>query len=245
MTAPTFIGYDAGEPGGDIGVCRIGPHTLYQADAYRLRPRLGFFDAEVMDPPFLLNTSGGGKFRADRPYLDQIAREGLDRDFDYTIINPLLCGAVVTFCSNDQVPRLSTHLNGLFHRFALCAWRKLTPMPVANKHYVPEIEIYLHAWNRGYHPMGELADLKRIVDCRSRQSKEYGHPTVKPDEVMTKILRNVAGRTVIDPFMGTGSTGVAAIRQGKIFTGIEHNPTHFTTACNRIAAAWEQSLQTV
>lgn len=214
----------------------LGSATLYLGDAYEIRPTLGWFDADVMDPPYLIATSGGGKFRADRPYLDQIAEQGMDADFDHTVINPLLCGSVVTFCSNDQLPRLSTYLNGSFHRFALCAWRKLTPMPVANKHYVPEIEIYLHAWNRGHHPAGDLVDLKRIVDCRSRQSKEWDHPTVKPDDVMNKIMRNVAGQTVCDPFMGTGSTGVAALRAGKRFTGIEKNPAHFDTACRRIEA---------
>lgn len=241
MTQPVWIGYDPGTPGGNVGVTRIGPHTLYQADAYHLRPRLGFFDAEVMDPPYIIRTQGGGSFRKHRPYLDQIQQEGLDRGFDHTIINPLLCGSVVVFCHNDQVPGVSAYLDGLFHRFALCIWKKLTPMPVANKHYVPELELYFHAWNRGYHPAGELADLKRVVECRSRALKDYGHPTVKPDEVMTKILRNVAGKTVIDPFMGTGSTGVAAIREGKIFTGIEHNPKHYATAVTRIAAAWGQS----
>ncbi|EJL30088.1 DNA modification methylase [Novosphingobium sp. AP12] len=213
----------------------IGNATLYLGNAYAIRPTLGWMDADVMDPPYLIKTSGGGKFRADRPYLDQIEEEGMAQDFDHSIINPLLCGSLVTFCSNDQVPRLSTHLDGLFHRFALCAWRKLTPMPVANKHYVPEIEIYLHAWNRGHHPVGDVADLKRIVDARSRQSKDFGHPTVKPDAVMDKIIRNVAGGSVCDPFMGTGSTGVAAIRAGKRFVGIEHNPIHFETACRRIA----------
>ena len=142
----------------------------------------------------------------------------------------------MSFCSNDQLPRLATYLDGSFHRFAVCAWRKLTPMPVANKHYVPEIELYLHAWNRDYHPQGDLADLKRIVDCRSRQSKEFDHPTVKPDIVMDKIVRNVAGSSICDPFMGTGSTGVAAIRAGKRFVGIEKNPQHFETACRRLAA---------
>ncbi|MFT4056879.1 MAG: site-specific DNA-methyltransferase [Novosphingobium sp.] len=216
---------------------QIGDATLYLGNAYEIRPTLGWFDGDVMDPPYLLQTAGGGKFRADRPYLDQIAEEGLDQDFDHRIINPLLCGSVVTFCSNDQVPKLTAHLAGSFHRFALCAWRKLTPMPVANKHYLPEIEIYLHAWNRGHHPAGEIADLKRIVDARSRQSKDFNHPTVKPDAVMDKIIRNVAGESVCDPFMGTGSTGVAALRAGKRFVGIEHNPAHFDTACRRIEEA--------
>lgn len=220
---------------------RFGAATLYLGNAYEIRPTLGWFDGDIMDPPYLLATSGGGKFRADRPYLDEIAKQGLDKDFDHTIINPLLCGSVVSFCSNDQLPRLSTYLNGLFHRFAICAWRKLTPMPVANKHYVPEIEIYIHAWNRGYHPAGEIADLKRIVDCRSRQSKEFGHPTVKPDVVMTKIIGNVSGSSVCDPFMGTGSTGVAALLAGRRFVGIEKNPVHFDTACRRIEAALREA----
>jgi len=223
-----------------LTVAHIGPATLYLGDAYAIRPTLGFFDADVMDPPYEFKASGGGQFRASRVTLDQIVEEGLDQGFDQSIINPLMCGAVVAFCHNDQLTKLIPYLDGSFHRFALCAWRKLTPMPVANKHYRPELEIYLHAWNRDYHPRGELADLMRIVESRSRKAADFGHPTVKPDIVMDKILRNVAGETICDPFMGTGSTGVAAIRAGKRFTGIEHNPTHFQTAVSRISAAWAE-----
>lgn len=43
--------------------------------------------------------------------------------------------------------------------------------------------------------------------------------------------------------MGTGSTGVAAIRAGKTFTGIEHNPKHFQTAIQRISDAWAAQQQ--
>ena len=221
-------------------VVHIGPATLYLGDAYAIRPTLGFMDADVMDPPYVIQASGGGSFRKHRPYLDQIMEEGLDRGFDHTILNPLMTGAVVVVCHNDQVPGLSAYLDGLFHRFALCVWQKTTPMPVANKHYVPEIEIYFHAWNRGFHPQGDLAELRRVFACRSRALKEFGHPTVKPDELMAKILRNVAGDRICDPFMGTGSTGVAALRAGKRFFGIEHNPKHFETAVRRISDAWDQ-----
>jgi DNA methylase len=227
--------YPDAEPGRSIK----GPSaTLYLGDAYAIRPTLGWFDADVMDPPYVIRTSGGGSFRKHRPYLDQIQQEGLDRGFDHQIINPLLCGAAVVFCHNDQLPAVSATLDGLFHRMALCVWQKTTPMPVANKHYVPELELYFHAWNRGYHPAGDLADLKRVFACRSRALKDFGHPTVKPDPLMDKIMTNVAGRTVCDPFMGTGSTGVAALKAGKAFTGIEHNPTHFETAVRRISTAW-------
>lgn len=235
------LGCDSYGFDGVARVVRIGPHLLYQADAYQLRPRLGWFDADVMDPPYVIRTSGGGSFRKNRPYLDLIKEQGLDQGFDHAIINPLLCGAVVVFCHNDQLAKLAPDIAGLFLRNALCVWQKSTPMPVANKHYVPEIELYFHAWNRGYHPQGDLADLKRVFTCRSRALKDFGHPTVKPVELMAKIIRNVAGQTICDPFMGTGSTGVAAIKAGRVFTGIEHNPVHFVTACQRIQLAFTES----
>jgi hypothetical protein len=235
---PVPTGKDFGDVGSEFGLVQIGPHRLYFGNAYQIRPQLGWFDCDCMDPPYIISTSGGGSFRNDRPYLDQIKDEGLDQGFDHAIVNPLLCGAAVLFCHNDQLPGVSATLDGLFHRMALCIWQKTTPMPVANKHYVPEIELYFHAWSRGYHPQGELSDLKRVFACRSRALKDFGHPTVKPDQLMDKIMRNIAGQTVCDPFMGTGSTGVAAIRAGKTFTGIEHNPKHFETACRRMEEAF-------
>ena len=84
----------------------IGPATLYLGNAYEIRPRLGFMDADVMDPPYLFNNSGGGDFRKARGAADQIVAEQLDQGFDHTIINPLLCGAAVVFCHNDQLPQL-------------------------------------------------------------------------------------------------------------------------------------------
>ena len=230
-------------PTATIGPADAPIATLYLGDAYAIRPQLGWMDADVLDPPYKFNAAGGGSFRNSRATLEQIVAEGLDQGFDHKIINPLLCGAVVTFCHNDQLPTLLPYLDGSFHRFALCCWRKLTPMPVANKHYRPEIEIYIHAWSRGHHPAGELVDLKRVVECRSRRAADFGHPTVKPEIVMDKIVRNVAGRTICDPFMGTGSTGVAAIKAGRRFVGIEQNPRHFQTAVERLTAACESVQQ--
>ena len=75
----------------------IGPHCLYLGDAYAIRPTLGWMDADIMDPPYVIRAQGGGSFRKHRPYLDQIVEEGLDQGFDHAIVNPLLCGATVVF----------------------------------------------------------------------------------------------------------------------------------------------------
>jgi site-specific DNA-methyltransferase (adenine-specific) len=65
------------------------------------------------------------------------------------------------------------------------------------------------------------------------------HPNQKPVALMTFVLEQIgakAGDVILDPFMGSGSTGVAALRMGMRFIGIEVDPEHFETASNRIAA---------
>lgn len=220
---------------------RFGTATLYRGDAYEIRPTLGRFDVDCMDPPYEFDNSGGGAFRKARGASDQIVAEGLDQGFDRSIINPLLCGAVVVFCHNDQLPKLLPYLAGNFHRVCVNFWVKPNPSPHRNKHYLADTEPYIHAWLEGSHPVGEHHDMHRWILAPSMPSKIFGHPTVKPIEVMDKIVGNTAGLSICDPFMGTGSTGVAAIRAGKAFTGIERNPIHFDTACRRIEAAFREA----
>ena len=68
------------------------------------------------------------------------------------------------------------------------------------------------------------------------------HPTVKPIDLMAWLCRLVTppGGIVLDPFMGSGSTGIAAVRHGFRFLGIEQSPEYFDIACRRIAHAVEQ-----
>lgn len=63
------------------------------------------------------------------------------------------------------------------------------------------------------------------------------HPTQKPLEVMRWCIERLPAKvgTVLDPFMGSGTTGVAAVSLGKKFIGIEINPTYFDIACRRIS----------
>jgi site-specific DNA-methyltransferase (adenine-specific) len=62
------------------------------------------------------------------------------------------------------------------------------------------------------------------------------HPTQKPLKLLYDLVRKTEG-LVLDPFMGSGTTGVAAVKQGRQFTGIESEPKYFEIACKRIADA--------
>ena len=68
------------------------------------------------------------------------------------------------------------------------------------------------------------------------------HPTQKPEPLLARWMVDFTdpGETVFDPFMGSGTSGVAAVKRGRGFIGIEQDPQHFDTACRRIEAAQRQ-----
>lgn len=84
---------------------------------------------------------------------------------------------------------------------------------------------------------GLSADLPdRFHEPWPRQ-EAYGHGSVKPISLLERLVKSVADGAVLDPFMGTGTTGVAAVRAGREFTGVEIDKNHFHTAQRRIADA--------
>lgn len=72
-------------------------------------------------------------------------------------------------------------------------------------------------------------------------AERVGHPTQKPLAVMEWTLGSIsAGETVLDPFMGSGTTGVACVKTGRAFIGMEIEPKYFEIAVRRIDAAFDQ-----
>lgn len=218
----------------------IGDCTLYLGDCYQITPHLGKFDALVTDPPYSFLTTGAGIFRSNRKNMDQIKANHLDKGFDYSLFSSKQFGAVVTFAHNDQWAELLPYLASQFDRYVICQWHKTNAMPVANKHYRPDTEIYVHAWNKDYYPIGKLQTKQRYITTLNGKDTGINHPTVKPLAVMEKIINNTHGTSVLDPFMGSGSTGVACIYAHRKFVGIEINEDFFEIACQRIAVAYAQ-----
>ncbi|WP_286774270.1 site-specific DNA-methyltransferase [Sphingomonas sp. 66-10] len=244
-------GAAAGNPASAIGSLRaqrievIGNARLYLGDASEIMPVVGHVDAVITDPPYKFSTSGGGALRGHRPYLKEIAAAGLDQGFDIEVLSAAVeAGAtsVAVFFHFDQVFEIAEWFrrSGL-ERNAMCFWRKTNPMPVANRHYQPELEYYWHGWSRPFGVGGALPQKRRVWDGAVGDS-EFGHPTEKPIDLMAKMVINASdpGAVVVDPFMGSGSTGVAALGLGRRFVGIEHDPVHFDTACRRIEAELAQ-----
>jgi len=99
----------------------------------------------------------------------------------------------------------------------------------------------------------DYESLRRYFDCRSGDQfsdvwlfpppkTNHGHPTEKPVQLMSYIVRLSvpAGGSVVDPFMGSGTTGVSCAQLGRSFVGIEKDQRYFDTACERISRAQSQ-----
>lgn len=79
------------------------------------------------------------------------------------------------------------------------------------------------------------------VSIAATNAERVGHPTQKPLAVMRWTLAELGlCGTVIDPFMGSGTTGVACAQLGRKFIGIEIEPKYFDIACRRIEQAYAQ-----
>lgn len=77
-----------------------------------------------------------------------------------------------------------------------------------------------------------LSDVWRCVPTHKR--KETGHIAVMPEKIVSNILNNIDGDIVLDPFMGSGTTGVACINTNRNFIGIELDENYFEIAKKRI-----------
>jgi DNA modification methylase len=81
-----------------------------------------------------------------------------------------------------------------------------------------------------------------VIRCRRVGLNEREHQTQKPVELMERLISVVSpiGGTIFDPFAGSGSTGVACVRTGRNFIGIEQDPAYLAIAQSRLASARSQ-----
>lgn len=214
----------------------IGNCTLYLADCASIMKHLTHVDVVITDPPYEIQAAGGMTKR--RSYLKEIINSNLESGFDYGILNQFNRWAV--FGTKRQIVPLITKAEEQGKSWALITWNKPNPTPLTNNNYLPDTEYLVHAFDSGG-IYGGYADKARYI-VHKAGGGEFDHPTVKPLPVMQKIVRTASerGQIVLDPFMGSGSTGVACVKEGRKFIGIDVSEKFFEIACKRIRDAVNQ-----
>ena len=186
-------------------------------DVLPLLPTLPRFDAVITDPPFGL----GDKMTGGTWAAKQAFREMPEWDCEAPNIDLLMTIAHMA----QRAVIWGGNYFGLPASRGWLVWDKANAVPT-----MADVEL---AWTNLDRPAKRFRGLVGRV--------EFGHPTQKPlDLMMWTIEQAGSPARVLDPFMGSGTTGVACANMGKAFTGIERERKYFDIACERIARAQAQ-----
>lgn len=199
---------------------QIGDATLYLGDCLEILPSLGNVDAVVTDPPYGIGIARHGKVGANGQAYAASEWDASTREDVFGCIGfgkPMIVWGGNYYSFKPSQCWLVWDKENTFPNFADCelAWTNLQ-RPAA---------LVRHLWNGGFQ--------------KRRESRV--HPTQKPLAVMEWCLGFLPNSNIIlDPFMGSGTTGVAAVKQGKKFIGVEIEEKYFDIACRRIEEARRQ-----
>ena len=198
--------------------------TLYQGDCREILPTLGKVDAVVTDPPYGISHSSN---RVSSWQGTQISN---DQDTS-------LRDEVLRYCENAAV--FGTWKTPPIERTkGALVWDKGPAFGMGDlkfpwKGSFELIYIRGNVW-RGSRDEGVLKGHIQV----SWETRGRSHPHQKPVSLCEELIKKLpASCTVLDPFMGSGTTGVAAVKLGRRFIGIELEPKYFDIACKRIQAA--------
>ena len=206
----------------------IGGATLYLGDCLEILPTLPKVDAVITDPPYGIDYShgkGGGKL-ARSTQFDHHPIVGDDKPFDPSPW--VLYETVVLFGANHFASRLPDS------QFWL-VWDKRDGVCSNDQ---ADVEM---AWVKGKGQARIIRHLWNGMLKASERGLSRVHPTQKPVAVMEWAIKTAnADGVILDPFMGSGTTGVACMNLGRKFIGIEIEEKYFNIACERIRAAQAQ-----
>jgi len=202
----------------------IGNARLILGDCRDILPTLGKVDAVVTDPPYGIGwktpvspkrpKSGWTVFGDDKPFDPS----------DFLVFPCIMWGA------NHYASRLPDSAGWLvWDKRCGMAANDQSDCEMAFCNFGGSARIFRKVWNGGGSLLAENGPERAI------------HPTQKPVSLMRWCLGFLPNaETILDPFMGSGTTGVAAVQMGRKFIGIEREPKYFDIACKRIEDAQRQ-----
>jgi len=195
---------------------QIGNATLYLGDCLDILPTLPKVDAVITDPPYGLNI-------AAQPFKHQRINGAEKKNWDEITPNSNLLNQIIKL-GNKSILWGGNYFNLPPSRCWL-VWHKPDGPPSFSR-----VEL---AWSN----MDKLAGYFQWT-ISATNPERVGHPTQKPLALMKWCIDQAGNpETILDPFMGSGTTGVAAIQMGRKFIGIEREPKYFDIACKRIEQA--------
>jgi DNA modification methylase len=196
-------------------IVTIGNATLYHADCRDVLPTLPKFDLVLTDPPYGI----GYAAQPTKWSRDNVGRDAEQWDDELPDVLPIVAkGKVAMVWGGNHFPLPPSR-----------GWLSWVKPPGLPSYGTTEL-----CWTNVSMPC-------RHLECERCNGDKYPHPTQKPIRLIEWCISfTPKAQTILDPFMGSGTTGVACANLGKTFTGIERERKYFDIACERIERAYAQ-----
>jgi DNA modification methylase len=196
-------------------------------------------DLVIADPPYeIVSGGGGGCFGTEqREYHKGV--KTLSDGFDNAVLDE--CKRVLKifncyfFCSKDQVLQILLWAKENNMNTDILCYHKLNPIPTTNNKYLSDTEYIIFMRGQGAYLGGDYASKKKYF-LQNNSKSEFDHPTVKPLNIIRTLITNSSKEydIVLDPFMGSGTTAVACIKENRKYLGSEINPDYYAICKERI-----------
>lgn len=223
--------------------------NLLQGDCLELLAQIpdNSVDLIVTDPPYQIdNTKAGGKSalaKSIQSMNNELEAANICDGFNKSVLDQMVRVMkninVYIWCNAKQIPMyLKYFVEGLGCAFDVLVWVKTNAAPLFNNKYLTDKEYCLYFRRGGYcNPDSyDKAKTAFFQPINTRDKQLYKHPTIKPINIIQTLVLNSSkeGDTVLDCFMGSGTTGVACARTNRNFIGMEINAEFFKIAQHRI-----------
>lgn len=206
-------------------------------------------DAIITDPPYDISASNEGgtinNIKKLNKSLKDLTDLSITQGYDISLFGDkaiqLMKNINIYFwCNKIQIPEyFNFWVNKHNCKFDILCWHKTNALPTYSNKYLSDTE-YLLYFKKGkgccFPKNYEDAKTYYIAPINHKDKKIYKHPTIKPLDITEKIIRNSTKENdvILDPFMGSGTTGRACKNLNRNFIGIEIDKNYFEIAKGRI-----------
>lgn len=219
--------------------------NVYCVDCYKAIKELPdkSIDLIVTDPPYDLDTEGSKENSISKTFANcnsQISKisEGVNEEILDEFMRVLKKPNIYIWCNKKQIPMyLDYFVNKHNCKFEIMVWIKSNPTPLCGGNYLIDKEFCLY-FRDGIklNTTFETAATYWISPKNKKDKDKFDHPTIKPLDIIENLIRNSSniGDTVLDCFMGSGTTCVAAKDIGRHYIGFEIDSKWFKVAQDRL-----------
>lgn len=233
-------------------------NKIYNEDCMQTMSRLPdkSIDLIVTDPPYEVTVNGGNGNCCPRGLTKSLTASLRDNDisngYDIVSVNSEFIRImkninIYIWCNIAQVyDYLQFYVGQYKCAYSILTWHKTNTPPTYSNKYLTDTEycLYFHK-NAKCSPYNyDSAKTYYISKKEPERNDNWGHPTQKPVEFIERMIRNSSdvGDVVYDPFMGSGTTAVACVRNGRKYIGSEINHKFYSASVERLVAAGDNTV---